>query len=79
MSTMSISLPEPLKSFVDQQVRSRGYSSSSEYICELIHKDQERRRLHAVLLEGTSSLPADVANSNYFGQLRDRVGESGQH
>lgn len=40
MSTMNISLPEALKAFVDRQVSERGYSTSSEYVRELIRKDQ---------------------------------------
>ena len=39
MSTMNISLPEELKDFVDSQVK-RGYGTSSEYVRELIRKDQ---------------------------------------
>lgn len=38
MSTMNISLPESLKSFVDEQVGERGYSTSSEYVRELIRR-----------------------------------------
>ena len=73
MSTMNISLPEALKSFVDQQVDGRGYSSSSEYVRELIRKDQDRQRLRALLLEGAAS-PRDVtADADYFGQLRDHI------
>lgn len=71
MSTMNISLPESLKSFVDQQVRSCGYSSSSEYVRELIRKDQDRQRLHARLLEGAASPPAVTADANYCGRLRN--------
>ena len=52
MSTMNISLPERLKSFVDQQVSARGYSSSSEYVRELIRKDQDRQHLRGLLLGG---------------------------
>ena len=78
MSTMNISLPETLKAFVDQQVSSRGYSSSSEYVRELIRKDQDRQHLRGLLLEGTASPPAVTANAAYFGQLRDRVREAGQ-
>jgi antitoxin ParD1/3/4 len=40
MSTMNISLPQALKSFVDEQVASRGFGTSSEYVRELIRKDQ---------------------------------------
>lgn len=36
MSTMNISLPDTLKSFVDEQVNQRGYGTSSEYVRELI-------------------------------------------
>lgn len=45
MSTMNVSLPDALKSFVDEQVASGGYSTSSEYVRELIRKDQDRQRL----------------------------------
>lgn len=70
---MNISLPQALKSFVDQQVRSRGYSSSSEYVRELIRKDHDLQRLHDLLLEGAASPPAVTADSDYLGRLRDRV------
>ena len=36
MSTMNISLPDSLKSFVDEQVSQRGYGTSSEYVCERV-------------------------------------------
>ena len=57
MSTMNISLPEALKSFVDEQVSQRGFGTSSEYVPELIRNDQDRRQLHSLLLEGASSPP----------------------
>jgi antitoxin ParD1/3/4 len=73
MSTMNISLPEALKSFVDAQVSSRGFGTSSEYVRELIRKDQERLHLRELLLAGASSNPAAAADSVYFATLRDRV------
>ena len=45
MGTMSISLPDSLKAFVDEQVSKRGYSTSSEYVRELVRQDQDRLRL----------------------------------
>lgn len=42
MSTINISLPDSLKSFVDEQVNQRGHGTSSEYVRELIRKDQDR-------------------------------------
>jgi antitoxin ParD1/3/4 len=73
MSTMNISLPESLKSFVDAQVSSRGFGTSSEYVRELIRKDQERLHLRELLLAGASSKSAAAADSAYFASLRDRV------
>ncbi len=78
MSTMNISLPQALKSFVDRQVTSRGYSSSSEYVRELIRKDQDRQHLRGLLLEGAASPPAGTADTAYFDQLRDRLREAGR-
>lgn len=73
MSTMNISLPESLKSFVDEQVASRGYGTSSEYVRELIRRDQERQCLRGLLLEGAASAPASPADKAYFDGLREGV------
>ena len=72
---MNISLPEALKSFVDDQVGARGYSTSSEYVRELIRKDQDRQRLRGLLLEGAESPQAGTADADYFDRLRGRVRE----
>lgn len=73
MSTMNISLPAPLKEFVDEQVTQRGYGTSSEYIRELIRKDQDRTRLRALLLKGARSAPGGAADERYFDRLRRGV------
>lgn len=74
MSTMNISLPESLKSFVDEQVSRCGYGTSSEYVRELIRKDQDRLRLRALLLAGAaSSSTGSPADEAYFDSLRHRV------
>ena len=73
MSTMNISLPEALKVFVDEQVASHGYGTSSEYVRELIRRDQDRQRLRSLLLEGASSNLAGLADKAYFNGLRERA------
>ena len=78
MSTMNVSLPEALKDFVEDQVSARGYSTSSEYVRELIRKDQDRQRLRGLLLEGAASPQAATADANYFDKLRGRVREAGR-
>ncbi|KAA5842644.1 type II toxin-antitoxin system ParD family antitoxin [Pseudomonas chlororaphis] len=73
MSTMNISLPEALKAFVDDQVSQRGYSTSSEYVRELIRKDQDRQHLRGLLLAGAESAPGAPVGDCYFDALRARV------
>ncbi|MDB5477218.1 MAG: hypothetical protein JWP49_2729 [Phenylobacterium sp.] len=73
MTTMNISLPESLKSFVDEQVAGRGYGTSSEYIRELIRRDQGRQHLRGLLLEGASSRSLGPADPAYLDSLRARA------
>ncbi|NLS06196.1 type II toxin-antitoxin system ParD family antitoxin [Rhizobium sp. P32RR-XVIII] len=77
MITMSISLPDNLKSFVDQQVSERGYGTSSEYVRELIRRDRDREHLRGLLFEGASSPATTPVDERYFDNLRDRV--QGRH
>jgi antitoxin ParD1/3/4 len=58
---------------VDDQVAARGYGTSSEYVRDLIRKDQDRERLRGLLLEGAASPPAAPADAAYFDALRDRL------
>ena len=73
MTTMNISLSEALKTFVDDEVGERGYSSSSEYVRELIRKDRDRQHLRGLLLDGAASPPVVTADADYFDRLRSRV------
>jgi len=73
---MNISLPDELKCFVDAQVSQRGFSTSSEYMRELIRKDQDRVRLRDLLLQGAASPTAAPVDQAYFDGLRDRARRS---
>ena len=69
---MNISLPDSLKSFVDDQVAQRGYGTSSEYVGELIRRDQDRLQLRGLLAAGAESAVAaqrspGVAGTGGFG------------
>lgn len=70
---MNISLPDALKDFVDEQVQARGYGTSSEYVRELIRRDQDRQQLRGLLLAGAASAPGKPADAAYFDSLRRRV------
>jgi antitoxin ParD1/3/4 len=68
MQTMNISLPEPLKEFVDHQIAEGRYSSVSEYVRELIRDDEKRRaeqRLEALLLEGLESKESELTRRDF--------------
>jgi len=43
-STINISLPEPLSSYVDAEVAAGNYGTPGQYITELIQEDRDRRR-----------------------------------
>ena len=73
MSTMNISLPDSLKSFVDDQVTSRGYGTSSEYVRELLRKEQDRLQLRNLLLAGAASAATVPVDAAYFDSLRNRA------
>jgi len=58
MQTMNISLPDPMKKYVEQQVTTGAYSSASEYVRELVRADQKRNakeQLEQLLLNALNS------------------------
>jgi antitoxin ParD1/3/4 len=74
MQTMNISLPDPMKQYVEEQVIAGAYSSASEYVRELVRADQKRqaseileRTLIAAMNEGT---PVE-ANDEWWATLRE--------
>jgi len=73
---MNISLPDSLKEFVDEQVAERGFGTSSEYVRELIRKEQDRTNLRSLLLQGAASTPSTPADEQYFEGLRSRLRKS---
>jgi len=42
MATMNVSLPHPMKEWVEAQAKTGRYSNASDYVRELIRKDQMR-------------------------------------
>jgi antitoxin ParD1/3/4 len=73
MTTVTISLPESLKQFVDAQVASKGYGNVSEYFRSLLRDAQEREaeaRLEALLLEGLASGDPIPVTEKFWSDLR---------
>ncbi len=68
MQSINISLPDPLKQFVDGQVAQGGYSSTSEYVSELIRADEKLKSeelLETKLLEGLNSPESELAETDW--------------
>ena len=42
-TTMNISLPAALKAWIDRQVEGKGYSTASEYVRDLLRREQEQQ------------------------------------
>jgi antitoxin ParD1/3/4 len=58
MTTVTISLPDSLKAFIDNQLATKGYGNVSEYFRTLLREaraKEEEARLEALLLEGLAS------------------------
>lgn len=70
---MNVSLPEELKRFVDAQAQEGGYGSTSEFVRDLIRREQDRQQLRRLLLDGAASAPAGSADAQYFAALRSQI------
>jgi len=47
-TSMNISLPAPLKDWIEQQVEERGYSTASEFVRDVLRREQEQAARAAI-------------------------------
>ena len=76
MPNMNISLPEPMRAWVEDQIRRGRYGNASEYVRDLIRRDQERLtqdRLEQLLLEGLESGESTDATPEFWEATRREV------
>lgn len=69
MTTVTISLPDSLKAFIDDQLQTKGYGNVSEYFRTLLRAAQEREeeaRLESLLVEGLVSGGKDIPLTRQF-------------
>lgn len=75
IETMNISLPSPLKAYVQQRVKRDGYGNISEYMRELIRDDQQKKakeRLDQLLLEGMEGKDRSI-DASYWNDLQQHI------
>lgn len=78
METVSISLPDVLKAFIEELVARGDYGSTSDYVQQLILEDRKKReteRLEAMLLEGLRSGPMTEMTPDDWESIRSEVRE----
>ena len=77
VATMNVSLPDPMKEWVEAQARSGRYSNASDYVRDLIRRDQDRAakiaEMQRLVTEGLESGVGDRS----MAELRDEA--RGQH
>lgn len=70
MGTMNISLPDPMKSWVEDQAKSGRYANSSDYVRDLIRRDRLRQEavaeIQAAVDAGLASGPASHLDREAF-------------
>ena len=75
-NTMSFALPESLRAYIDERVQSGHYGNTSEYLRELVRRDQEdqtRKRLRELITDGLESGPARPLNRRTVADLRNEA------
>ena len=51
MATMNVSLPDPMKDWIEAKISEGQYSSASDYVRDLIRRDQDHKSKRDVLIE----------------------------
>lgn len=73
MTTLTISLPESLKEFIDIEVQTKGYGNVSEYVRGLLREAQAKEadaRLEALLVEGLTTGEDIPLSPDFWSELK---------
>lgn len=58
MATMTVSLPDPMKDWIEAQIRQGEYATTSDYVRDLVRRDRARREQELTLEELRRKLTA---------------------
>ena len=73
MATMNVSLPAAMKSWVEGQAQTGRYSNASDYVRDLIRRDQERADKIAAMQRLVDEAEAGGAGSRTVEQIFDEA------
>jgi antitoxin ParD1/3/4 len=71
MATMNVSLPAPMKEWVEQQSKGGRYSNASDYVRDLIRRDQARAAKIEALQAGVTEGLASGVSENSMADIRE--------
>lgn len=65
MATMNVSLPDQMKDWVENQTQTGRYSNTSDYVRDLIRRDQERNdKISHMQILVTEALESGVSHKS---------------
>jgi antitoxin ParD1/3/4 len=75
MATMTVSLPDQMKDWIETQIRKGEYASTSDYVRDLVRKDRARRgedytieELRAIVADARASGMSDRTTDEIFAE-----------
>jgi antitoxin ParD1/3/4 len=68
MATMTISLPDPMKDWIETRIRQGDYASTSDYVRDLVRRDRERAVHPELTLADLQRIVADARASGVADQ-----------
>ena len=80
-NTVTVELPDRLRSFVDERLRLGDYADAGEYLRDLVRRDREQqaaKRLQELIEEGLASGPATPLTESEVARIRARVAATGR-
>ena len=63
MATMTISLPDAMKDWIEAQIKQGEYASTSDYVRDLVRRDRERRSQPDLTIEDLRRIVEEVRAS----------------
>ncbi len=77
MATMNVSIPDPMKAWVQAQINGGHYANASDYVRDLIRRDQQNREkfqaLQAAITKGLESGVSEKSMAELLGEARASV------
>jgi antitoxin ParD1/3/4 len=80
MATMTISLPDPMKDWIEARIKEGEYASTSDYVRDLVRRDRERRSHRELTMDDLRRI-VDEARASGIGDksVSDIIAQAKKH